>query len=120
MADPIMGWEPDMAAHEAVMQALGAVSTCWSHLAGAGEFDVDRANAIGLELVAFLAAKPIQMRLHCPECHELHLDVGEFATRVHASHACQSCGNVWRPAVVATVGVRFLPGFLNEPASAHG
>ncbi len=60
-------------------------------------------------------SEPIPMRLLCPECHELHIDVGMFATSPHHTHACQHCGNVWRPAVVATVGVRFLPGFKNEP-----
>ena len=58
--------------------------------------------------------KPIPMRLHCPSCGALHIDVGEFATKVHHTHACQSCGMVWRPAVVPTVGVQFLPGFKNE------
>lgn len=56
----------------------------------------------------------IPMRLNCPSCGKLHLDVGEFATKPHHTHACQECGLVWRPAMVATVGVRFLPGFLNE------
>lgn len=56
----------------------------------------------------------IPMRLHCPECHQLHLDVGEYATMTHHTHACQHCGNVWRPAVVPTTGVQFLPGFRNE------
>lgn len=59
--------------------------------------------------------KPIPMRLNCPECGELHIDEGRFATKVHHTHACQHCGAVWRPAVVPTVGVRFLPGFRNEP-----
>lgn len=58
--------------------------------------------------------KPIPMRLHCPSCGALHIDVGEFATKVHHTHACQGCGMVWRPAVVPTVGVQFLPGFKNE------
>jgi hypothetical protein len=58
-------------------------------------------------------APPIPMRLHCPECHALHVDEGEFATKPHHTHACQRCGAVWRPAVVPTVGVRFLPGFAN-------
>jgi rubredoxin len=58
---------------------------------------------------------PIPMRLRCPECGALHLDVGEFATKPHHTHACQQCGEVWRPAVVPTVGVKFLPGFRNEP-----
>jgi hypothetical protein len=58
---------------------------------------------------------PIPIRLECPACGELHIDVGEFATKPHHTHACQACGAVWRPAVVDTVGVRFLPGFKNEP-----
>ncbi len=54
---------------------------------------------------------PIPMLLWCPECGTRHIDVGEFATKVHHTHACQSCGLVWRPAIVATSGVQFLPGF---------
>jgi len=56
---------------------------------------------------------PIPIRLECPACGGLHIDEGEFATKPHHTHACQSCGAVWRPAVVTTVGVRFLPGFKN-------
>lgn len=56
---------------------------------------------------------PIPIRLQCPECGTLHIDEGEFATKPHHTHACQHCGNVWRPAVVHTLGVRFLPGFKN-------
>ena len=56
----------------------------------------------------------IPMRLVCPACRELHVDEGEFATKPHHTHACQVCGNVWRPALVPTVGVRFLPGFRNN------
>ena len=56
---------------------------------------------------------PVPIRLECPSCGELHIDEGDFATKPHHTHACQSCGAVWRPAVVATVGVRFLPGFKN-------
>lgn len=65
--------------------------------------------------------KPIPMRLHCPGrlddgtlCGVLHIDTGAFAVKPHHTHACQSCGHVWRPAVVTTVGVRFLPGFKNK------
>lgn len=54
---------------------------------------------------------PAAMRLHCPACHGLHVDEGEFATKPHHTHACQFCGAVWRPAIIPTVGVRFLPGF---------
>lgn len=56
---------------------------------------------------------PIPMRIPCPDCGTLHIDAGEFATKPHHTHACQACGLVWRPAVVATVGVEFLPGFKN-------
>jgi hypothetical protein len=57
---------------------------------------------------------PIPMLLFCPKCGERHIDEGVFASKVHHSHACQHCGMVWRPAVVATIGVQFLPGFKND------
>lgn len=60
--------------------------------------------------IARLSA-PIQMLLTCPGCNARHIDAGEFATKPHHTHACQACGMCWRPAVVATVGVQFLPGF---------
>lgn len=56
---------------------------------------------------------PIPMLLHCPICSVRHIDVGIFANKPHHTHACQHCGHVWRPAIVATVGVQFLPGFKN-------
>jgi len=58
--------------------------------------------------------EPIPMLLWCPLCHTRHLDEGEFATKPHHSHSCQKCGLTWRPAIVHTVGVQFLPGFKNE------
>jgi len=61
---------------------------------------------------------PIPMLLWCPQCRARHIDVGEFATKPHHTHACQSCGMVWRPALVPTVGVQFLPGFKNLPMPA--
>jgi predicted RNA-binding Zn-ribbon protein involved in translation (DUF1610 family) len=63
--------------------------------------------------IIITTADPIPMLLWCPECGERHVDVGEFATKPHHTHACQECGMVWRPALVATVGVRFLPGYKN-------
>jgi hypothetical protein len=57
---------------------------------------------------------PIPMRLVCEDCGILHIDEGEFATKPHHTHACQHCGLVWRPAIVCTVGVQFLPGFKSE------
>ena len=92
-----------------VANALGREignATTWANLLGWIR-DARRAAEVN--------AAPIPMRLTCPSCGELHLDVGEFATKPHHTHACQACGMVWRPAVVATVGVQFLPGFKNEP-----
>lgn len=57
---------------------------------------------------------PIPMLLHCPLCSARHVDEGEFATKAHHTHACQQCGHVWRPAIIDTVGVQFLPGYKNE------
>jgi hypothetical protein len=37
----------------------------------------------------------------------------DWTTRPHHTHACQHCGLVFRPALQATVGVQFLPGFKN-------
>lgn len=56
-------------------------------------------------------AAPIALYLTCPGCGARHVDEGEFATKPHHTHACQACGLTWRPAVVNTVGVKFLPGF---------
>lgn len=61
------------------------------------------------------APKPIPMILTCPACGARHIDSGAFATKVHHTHSCQSCGLTWRPAVVPTVGVQFLPGFKDAP-----
>lgn len=60
-----------------------------------------------------LTPKSIPMLLTCPSCGERHVDEGEFAEKAHHTHACPSCGMIWRPAIVPTVGVRFLPGFKN-------
>lgn len=59
---------------------------------------------------------PVPMILTCPICLHRHIDEGEWATKPHHTHACQDCGLPWRPAVVNTVGVQFLPGFKNEIA----
>lgn len=63
------------------------------------------------------AAGPIPMYLTCPKCSERHIDVGEFATKPHHTHACQACGLTWRPAIAPTVGVAFLPGFKDATAT---
>lgn len=58
--------------------------------------------------------KPIPMFLTCPMCGARHIDKKEFKTRPHHTHSCQKCGLTWRPAIVPTVGVKFLPGFKNR------
>lgn len=72
----------------------------------------------GKVLHATDVSQPIPMLLWCPMCAARHIDDGEFATKPHHTHACQSCGAVWRPAVNATVGVQFLPGFKNGDSHA--
>jgi len=75
----------------------------------------EAASIQGLNDILLKAGEePIQMRLHCPECGELHVDEGEFATRAHSTHTCQHCGACWKPCLRPTVGVRFLPGTKNE------
>lgn len=65
-----------------------------------------------------VAIPPVPMILTCPACSGRHIDEGDFATKVHHTHACQQCGMVWRPAIVATIGVHFLPGFKNAATTA--
>ncbi len=69
------------------------------------------------KLVAVPKPDPVPMLLFCPFCHFRHIDRGEFAQKSHHTHACQGpgCGMVWRPAIVPTVGVEYLPGFKNDP-----
>ena len=55
--------------------------------------------------------KPVKMLMWCPECGVRHIDDGKFKTKPHHTHACQNCGHCWRPAVIDTIGVQFLPGF---------
>jgi hypothetical protein len=62
---------------------------------------------------------PVPILIVCPACGKRHIDEDEFATKVHHTHSCQHCGNTWRPAVVPTVGVQFLPGFKNEPSATQ-
>jgi hypothetical protein len=57
---------------------------------------------------------PIPMILNCPQCSMRHIDEGHFAKKPHHTHSCQGCGMTWRPAIVDTIGVGFLPGFKDE------
>lgn len=57
-ASPIFPeWQIDTPVPEAVFEALGAASACWSTLEGAGVFDSTRAATIGAELIALLQRK---------------------------------------------------------------
>lgn len=73
------------------------------------------AHRLSAEIEALKASKenpaPVPMILFCPMCTARHIDEGDFATKSHHAHSCQACGFTWRPAVVPTVGVLFLPGF---------
>lgn len=73
---------------------------------------VEAIEAVGYSIVS--GPHTIPMILFCPKCGGRHIDEGEFATKVHHTHSCQHCGVTWRPAIVPTVGVQFLPGFKNE------
>ena len=64
-------------------------------------------------VLGLAAYQTVPQILNCPECKARHIDEGDFAEKPHHTHACQSCGFVWRPAVVNTHGVQFLPGFKN-------
>ncbi|WP_186120598.1 hypothetical protein [Burkholderia gladioli] len=88
-------------------------------------------------------AEPIPMLLFCPRCGTQHIDAPEtvsdgrpvlyadaWTNPPHRSHLCHTCGIVWRPADVATVGVEAIetsgkadtwegiPGVTSMPAQA--
>lgn len=67
--------------------------------------------------------QPIPMVLHCPACRYQHIDKPDPARgwddRPHRTHKCQACGEEWRPANVATTGVKVLPPVeLSQPVAA--
>ena len=91
---------------------------------------VDWADALSLAMVAMMLGviiglglgKRIQKRrwnhvydlaLFCPNCGKQHLDIGEFASRIHRTHLCENtpdgpntvCGKLWRPFDFPTRGV---------------
>ena len=47
-------------------------------------------------------------------------DEGVMARRPHRTHACQTGGMQWKPALVATAGVQFLPGCRDEDRNLIG
>ena len=58
-------------------------------------------------LAAVQPREPIPMVLHCPRCHEQHVDTAtaDWSNPPHRSHLCHACACIWRPADVATCGV---------------
>lgn len=89
-----------------------AASVMWP--AALDELEQVRRRYAELSFETNANANPIPMLLWCPMCHARHVDVGEFATKSHKDHSCQSCGLTWRPAKVPTVGVMFLPGYKDK------
>lgn len=96
-------------------------------LGGSFSLSLERAEAHAQDLIRsvlplgalplvqkYVPEQPIPMFLACPCCGLRHIDEGEYSTKPNHTHACQRCGLCWRPAVVDTVGVQFLPGFKNE------
>lgn len=65
-------------------------------------------------LVDLIEVEPVAMLIWCPMCHHRHIDRGDFATKPHRDHSCQKCGLTWRPAIVPTTGVPFLPGYKSD------
>lgn len=65
-----------------------------------------------LAVSAGAVATPIPMVLHCPACGHQHIDAPEpetgWTNPPHKSHLCHVCLLVWRPADVATVGVKHV------------
>lgn len=60
---------------------------------------------------------PTPLILFCPVCTAQHLDVGEWATRLHRTHLCLDCGHLWRPSEDYTVGVETLPSASLETSA---
>ncbi len=104
-----------------VARALGNAETNpkLDEIVRASEMLTRRADRLKSERDAAIRAattipepSPTPMILTCPSCSARHIDEGEFATK---PHHLPGCGMVWRPALVPTVGVQFLPGFKNAP-----
>lgn len=63
-------------------------------------------DAARAEVERLKNSKPVPTTIYCPKCSTQHVDRDEWATtRVHCKHLCESCGHVWMPYEVSTVGV---------------
>lgn len=111
-----------------VMQSIGeAISTRLEEMAAADWYDAANIDEV-LDVIEPIVSAPIRMVLHCPKCHEQHIDApdpfcqysgGEcpeephwhsrhWTNPPHKSHMCAGCGWIWRPADVATTGVQAI------------
>jgi predicted RNA-binding Zn-ribbon protein involved in translation (DUF1610 family) len=108
--------------HDSQLTNVGTIDVTATATSAAGTLELTEPARQGLDRLwsdierdaAMRHIDPVPMILNCPSCGERHIDEQEFATKRHHTHACQHCGMVWRPAIVATVGVQFLPGFKND------
>lgn len=49
---------------------------------------------------------PLSLEMYCPKCGEQHVDEGEWSTREHKTHQCQSCMHEWKPFLVPSFGIK--------------
>ncbi len=105
-ATPCTGQE---AARQAKAAGIGIVDT--SRRAFLVDLTVHEGTLFRLQhwLKLAMARDPVPMVLFCPRCGTRHIDQADPANGwlnpPHRSHLCASCGNIWRPADIATVGV---------------
>jgi hypothetical protein len=66
----------------------------------------------GMHTFTMGGVDPMPVILFCPNGHR-HVDGASF-TKPHHTHACQTCGIVWRPMIERTVGAQFLPGYKDD------
>jgi hypothetical protein len=70
-------------------------------------------------------SEPIAMLLFCPRCDKQHVDAPDpeagWQNPPHRTHRCAACRYEWRPADVATTGVRELltRGANDRPAHPY-
>lgn len=100
-------WSPEDGADReaAIYQAIGAASTCWENMSGAGVFDDRRAKAIGEGLIAHLNSDesiPDDMPnagVGTIECHTAHLGLAsnhELIMELMArSEVSREAGKAW-------------------------
>lgn len=45
-----------------------------------------------------------RLTLWCPLCSAMHVDAGEWSSRLHRTHLCLDCGHTWAPSYFYTFG----------------